>query len=178
LSFFQVNRFMIQQLLTTVLAGARGSYALDLYAGVGFFTLPLAKAFPKVVAVDANLAATRDLKTNTDEAKVEVVTHAEHAEEFLKQTQEIPDFVVLDPPRAGLGTETAARLASLGAPEIVYLSCDPSTLARDLAVLTGSERKTATEVVPANRYEITDVDLFDLFPQTFHIETLVRLRRV
>jgi 23S rRNA (uracil1939-C5)-methyltransferase len=176
LSFFQVNRFLIQELLTTVLASAKGDYALDLYAGVGFFTLPLAKAFLKVVAVDANLAATRDLKTNNDTAKVEVVTHAEHAEEFLKRTQEAPDFVVLDPPRAGLGAETAARLANLGAPEIVYLSCDPSTLARDLAVLTGSERKTPTEVIPKNRYQITEVHLFDLFPQTFHIETLVRLR--
>lgn len=178
LSFFQVNRFLIQELLTTVLAEAKGNYALDLYAGVGFFTLPLAKAFGKVVAVDANLAATRDLKTNTDVAKVEVVTHAEHAEEFLKKTQETPDFVVLDPPRAGLGAETAARLAKLGAPEIVYLSCDPATLARDLAILTNSERKTATEVTPTYGYEITDVHLFDLFPQTFHIETLVRLRRI
>jgi 23S rRNA (uracil1939-C5)-methyltransferase len=178
LSFFQVNRFLVQELLTTVLAGGKGNYALDLYAGVGFFTLPLAKSFGKVVAVDANLAATRDMKTNTEAAKIEVVTHVEHAEEFLKKTQETPDLVVLDPPRAGLGAETAARLANLGAPEIVYLSCDPSTLARDLAVLTGSERKTATEITPVNRYEITDVHLFDLFPQTFHIETLVRLRRV
>jgi 23S rRNA (uracil1939-C5)-methyltransferase len=178
LSFFQVNRFLVQELLTTVLAGVKGNYALDLYAGVGFFTLPLAKTFGKVVAVDANLAATRDMKTNTEAAKIEVVTHVEHAEEFLKKEQETPDFVVLDPPRAGLGAETAARLANLRAPEIVYLSCDPSTLARDLAVLTGSERKTATEVTPAHRYEITDVHLFDLFPQTFHIETLVRLRRV
>jgi 23S rRNA (uracil1939-C5)-methyltransferase len=60
----------------------------------------------------------------------------------------------------------------------VYLSCDASTLARDLAVLTGSERKTATTVTPAHRYEISDIQLFDLFPQTFHIETLVHLRKV
>ena len=77
-----------------------------------------------------------------------------------------------------IGAYDSARLANLGAPQIVYLSCDPSTLARDLAVLTASERKTATEVTPAHRYEITDVQLFDLFPQTFHIETLVRLRRI
>ncbi len=128
--------------------------------------------------MDANLAATRDLRTNAELAGIEIVTSTEHVEEFLKKQQEIPDFVVLDPPRAGLGAETSARLANLGAPEIVYLSCDPSTLARDLAVLTGSERKPTTEVVPTNRYEITKVDLFDLFPQTFHIETLVRLRRV
>jgi 23S rRNA (uracil1939-C5)-methyltransferase len=86
--------------------------------------------------------------------------------------------VVLDPPRAGLGAETAARLANLGAPEIVYLSCDPSTLARDLAVLTGSERKQQTETAPVHRYELSEVQMFDLFPQTYHIEALVRLRRV
>lgn len=178
LSFFQVNRFLIEDLLKTVLEGAKGSYALDLYAGVGFFTLPLAKTFPRVVSVDANLAATRDLRTNAEAAGVSVVSNNEHVEEFLKKEQEKPDFVVLDPPRSGLGAETAVLLANLGAPDIAYLSCDPSTLARDLAILTGSERKPATNVEPARRYEIMQVDLFDLFPQTFHIETLVRLRLV
>lgn len=178
LSFFQVNRFLIEDLMSTVLNHAKGSYALDLYAGVGFFTLPLAKTFSKVASVDANLAATRDLRTNAETAGIELVSHVEHAEEFLTKEQETPDLVVLDPPRAGLGAETAARLANLGAPEIVYLSCDPSTLARDLAVLTGSERKTTTAITPTNRYEISDIQLFDLFPQTFHIETLVRLRKM
>ncbi len=178
LSFFQVNRFLVEDLWKTVLQGAKGNYALDLYAGVGFFTLPLTKTFAKVAGVDANLAATRDLRTNAETAGVELVAHVGHAEDFLKKEQDVPDFVVLDPPRSGLGAETAARLANLGAPEIVYLSCDPSTLARDLAVLTGSSRKPATEVTPTHRYEIADLDLFDLFPQTFHIETLVRLRRV
>jgi len=165
-------------MLKTVLEAAKGSYALDLYAGVGFFTLPLAKSFTRVVSVDANLSATRDLRVNAEAAGVQVISHNEHAEEFLKKEQEQPDFVVLDPPRFGLGAEVAARLANLGAPEIAYLSCDPSTLARDMAVLTASERRPATEVAPAHRYEISQVHLFDLFPQTFHIETLVRLRRV
>ena len=110
-----------------------------------------------------------------------VTSHNEHAEEFLRRTQEKPDFVALDPPRAGLGAGAAAALAALGAPEIAYLSCDPSTLARDLAILTGSAKKKdgdADAPAPANRYEIAEMHLFDLFPQTFHIETLVRLRRV
>jgi 23S rRNA (uracil1939-C5)-methyltransferase len=194
LSFFQVNRFLTKDLLNAVTAGAKGDLALDLYAGVGFFTLPLAQTFERVVSVDANLAATRDLFANAKTAGVDVVSHNEHAEEFLKKTAERPDFVVLDPPRAGLGTAAAAALASLGAAEIVYLSCDPSTLARDLAVLTGSQRKSrgtfakqgagaGTEAGGdsagiANRYEITEMAIFDLFPQTFHIETLVRLRKV
>jgi len=177
LSFFQVNRFLIEDLLTTITGGAKGGYALDLYAGVGFFTLPLAKSFQKVVSVDANPSAIRDLKTNAEAAGIQIVAENEHTEEFLKKQEERPDFVVLDPPRAGLGADSAARLANLGAPEIVYLSCDPSTLARDLAVLVGSERKTNTTIETTHKYEVGEVHLFDLFPQTFHIETLVRLRR-
>ena len=176
LSFFQVNRFLIADLLQTVVAGAKGESALDLYAGVGFFTLPLTRAFQRVVSVDANLAATRDLHVNAEAAGATVTSHDEHAEEFLRKTTEKPDFVSLDPPRSGLGAEAAAKLAALGAAEIAYLSCDPSTLARDLAVLTGSKTSGATTSV-APRYEITDMHLFDLFPQTYHIETLVRLRR-
>jgi len=178
LSFFQVNRFLIEDLLKTVTSNARGGVALDMYAGVGFFTLPLAKAFEKVVSVDANLAATRDLYANAEAAGVSITSHNEHAEDFLKKTTEKPDFVILDPPRAGLGAQAAEKLAELGAAEIVYLSCDPSTLARDLAVLTGSPKKPKEIAGPKIPYEISQMDLFDLFPQTFHIETLVRLRRV
>ncbi|PYU71801.1 MAG: 23S rRNA (uracil(1939)-C(5))-methyltransferase RlmD [Acidobacteria bacterium] len=178
LSFFQVNRFLIEDLLKAVTANAHGQLALDLYSGVGFFTLPLARSFQKVVSVDANLAATRDLYANAEIAGVTILAHHEHAEEFLKKTEEKPDFVVLDPPRTGLGAEAAEKLADLGAKEIVYLSCDPSTLARDLAVLTGSRRKSEEITGPKIRYEITEIHLFDLFPQTFHIETLARLRRV
>jgi 23S rRNA (uracil1939-C5)-methyltransferase len=177
LSFFQVNRFLIEDLVKIVTANARGTLALDMYSGVGFFTIPLAKVFEKVVSVDANLAATRDLYANAEAAGVSITSHNEHAEDFLKKTTEKPDFVVLDPPRAGLGARAAEKLAELGAAEIVYLSCDPSTLARDLAVLTGSPRKPKEIVGPKIRYEITEMHLFDLFPQTFHIETLVRLRR-
>lgn len=178
LSFFQVNRFLVEDLLQTVIAGARGKLALDLYAGVGFFTLPLARAFERVVSVDANLSATRDLRQNAETAGVLVVSHNEHTEEFLKKTSEKPDFVVLDPPRSGLGAPAAAGLAKLGAAEIAYLSCDPSTLARDLAVLTASPRRPKEAPDPGVRYEISEMHLFDLFPQTFHIETLVRLKRV
>jgi 23S rRNA (uracil1939-C5)-methyltransferase len=178
LSFFQVNRFLIEDLLQTMMDGVKGGYALDLYAGVGFFTLPLAKAFSKVVSVDANLSATRDLRQNSEIAGASIVSENEHTEDFLKKAQDKPDLVVLDPPRAGLGAEAAARLANLGAQDIAYLSCDPATLARDLAVLTGSERKPESPVLAEHKYEIADVHLFDLFPQTFHVETLVRLRRV
>jgi 23S rRNA (uracil1939-C5)-methyltransferase len=178
LSFFQVNRFLIEDLLRTVTGNARGDLALDLFSGVGFFTLPLAKTFQKVVSVDANLAATRDLYANAEAAGVAITSHNEHTEEFLRKTEERPDFVILDPPRAGLGAAAAKKLAELGAAEIVYLSCDPPTLARDLAVLTASPRKPKEIGGPSIRYEIMEMHLFDLFPQTFHMETLVRLQRV
>lgn len=177
LSFFQVNRFLIEDMLQTIVGGVKGGYGLDLYAGVGFFTLPLARSFAKVVSVDANPSATRDLRTNAEAAGVQVISENEHAEEFLKKNQDQPDFVVLDPPRAGLGADSAALLANLGAPEIAYLSCDPATLARDLSVLLACG-KSKTAISTTHRYEISEVHLFDLFPQTFHIETLLRLRRV
>jgi 23S rRNA (uracil1939-C5)-methyltransferase len=178
LSFFQVNRFLLEDLLKTVTENAQGALAFDFYSGVGFFTLPLAKTFQKVVSVDANLAATRDLYANAEAAGITITSHNEHVEDFLKKTQEKPDLVVLDPPRAGLGAEAAQKLAELGVAEITYLSCDPSTLARDLAVLTDSPRRPKEISAPQFRYEITEMHLFDLFPQTFHIETLVRLRRL
>jgi 23S rRNA (uracil1939-C5)-methyltransferase len=128
--------------------------------------------------VDANRAATRDLHANAEAAGVSITANNEHVEDFLKKTNERPEFVVLDPPRAGLGAEASLRLAELGAEEIVYLSCDPSTLARDLAVLTNSVRKPKEISAPSVRYEIGEVHFFDLFPQTFHIETLVRLKKV
>jgi 23S rRNA (uracil1939-C5)-methyltransferase len=178
LSFFQVNRFLVEDLLRTVIAGAKGGLALDLYAGVGFFTLPLTKAFQRVVSVDANLSATRNLRENADTADTTILSQHVQTEEFLKTTTEAPDFVVLDPPRAGLGQTSAQKLAELGPKEIAYLSCDPSTLARDLAILMHTPRKPAEVRTTAHHYEIQSMDFFDLFPQTYHIEALVRLRRI
>jgi 23S rRNA (uracil1939-C5)-methyltransferase len=109
---------------------------------------------------------------------VTITSYNDHVEDFLKKTTEKPDFVVLDPPRAGLGAAASAKLAGLGAPEIVYLSCDPSTLARDLAVLLETAKKQDQTAAASVKYQISEMHLFDLFPQTYHIETLVRLRRL
>jgi 23S rRNA (uracil1939-C5)-methyltransferase len=91
--------------------------------------------------------------------------------EFLRRerSRERPDLVIVDPPRTGLGAETTALLAEIAAPEIVYVSCDPATLARDLRPLVDSRS--------GPRYVIDQIALVDLFPQTFHLETVVRLRR-
>jgi 23S rRNA (uracil1939-C5)-methyltransferase len=178
LSFFQVNRFLTGDLLPAVFGERQGSLAFDLFAGVGFFSIPLAKRFARVIAVDSNVAATRDLRANAEAAKVRITSHNSPVEPFLRKLREKPDLLVLDPPRAGLGAEAAQHLVALAPQEIAYLSCDPSTLARDLAILMRTGK--ATDEPPSKgraRYVATEIHLFDLFPQTYHIETLVHLRR-
>jgi 23S rRNA (uracil1939-C5)-methyltransferase len=165
LSFFQANRFLLEDLTSTVLAGRQGRLALDLFAGVGLFTIPLARQFQRVLAVESNAAAARDLESNVTTAGVAAQTVNASVEELLRDWQEIPDLVVLDPPRAGLTPETAQRLIALASPRVHYLSCDPATLARDLKILL------------AGGFAIEEIHLFDMFPQTFHIETLVKLVR-
>jgi 23S rRNA (uracil1939-C5)-methyltransferase len=141
-----------------------GRLAFDLFSGVGLFTVPLAKRFERVVSVESNPAATRDLESNIKGAGAIEVRTAD-VSRFLAKNKERPQLVVLDPPRAGLEPGDAERIARLAADRITYVSCDPPTLARDLGALQQGD------------YEIVDVQLFDLFPQTLHIETLVRLRR-
>jgi 23S rRNA (uracil1939-C5)-methyltransferase len=156
-SFFQVNRFLLPQLAKLAIADAIGDTAWDLYAGVGLFSAPLSRRFAKVTAVESGRAA-GDLRRNTS---AEVV--AEQTEVFLAKATEAPDFVLADPPRAGLGKSVTARLGDLKPRRLVIVACDPATLARDLAALQ-----------PA--YEIERITLVDLFPQTFHLETIVHLR--
>ena len=164
-SFFQVNKFLVDELAREVAENeAPGRMALDLFAGVGLFSIPLAKKFERVVAVESNPAATRDLEMNLrGHGAIEVRTA--DVDRFLAKNRERPQLVVLDPPRAGLEPGSAERIARLGPERITYVSCDPPTLARDLGAFQQAG------------YEIHQTHLFDLFPQTFHIETVVRLRR-
>jgi len=164
-AFFQVNRWLVDELVECVTKGLSGGLAWDLFAGVGLFARKLAERFERVVAVEsapAAIAALNENLTGTHAKPVETATL-----EFLRGAVkgERPDLIVVDPPRAGLGTETAELLGRIGAPELVYVSCDPATLARDLRVLL------------AAGYAIERITLADLFPQTFHLETVVRLRR-
>ena len=171
LSFFQVNRFLIDTLIEAVIGDSGGRLALDLFAGVGLFTVALTKRFERVVGVESNLAAAKDLEVNLQSSGGASPTHRHAtAEAFLSHWQERPDLVVLDPPRAGVEAETLARLTKLAPWRINYLSCDPATLARDLATLVGVPEKPGP-------YEIRDINLFDIFPQTYHMEALVRLKR-
>ena len=168
LSFFQANRFVLDELVRTVVGEARGKLALDLFAGVGLFSVPLANRFERLIAVESNIAAARDLEINL-QASGAVSPNWRHTtvEAFLEHWHERPDLVVLDPPRTGVAARALARLIKIAPQEIVYLSCDPATLARDLAVLAGEP----------GGYRISELHLVDIFPQTYHIEALVRLSR-
>jgi 23S rRNA (uracil1939-C5)-methyltransferase len=164
-SFFQVNRFLVEDLAREVVEReGDGRLAIDLFAGVGLFSIPLAKRFARVLAVESNPAAARDLETNMrGQGSIEV--RSAEVEQFLKRNKERPELVVLDPPRAGMTPESVERLGRLRPARITYVSCEPPTLARDLALLVKAG------------YECKEVHLFDLFPQTFHMETVVRLRK-
>ena len=162
-SFFQTNRFLADDLVRTVVEGASGRLALDLYSGVGLFANHLSKRFHQVFAVESDPTSLNDLKAN---AQKNVNVAQATTEQFLQKSLNLnPDLVVVDPPRAGLGERAAKLLAALRVPRITYLSCDPTTLARDLRLLLDFG------------YRVEEVHLIDLFPQTFHIESLVRLAR-
>jgi 23S rRNA (uracil1939-C5)-methyltransferase len=163
-SFFQVNRHLVEQLTEAALDGAEGETAADLYAGVGLFSLPLARRFARVTAVESGLGAVRDLRFNAERAGAAVEAEQAPAEAWLEKAGRAPDFVLLDPPRTGLGAGVTRQLARLQAPRVVIVACDPATLARDLAALT------------AAGYRLERLTLVDLFPQTFHIETIAHLR--
>ncbi|WP_348268005.1 23S rRNA (uracil(1939)-C(5))-methyltransferase RlmD [Edaphobacter paludis] len=162
--FFQVNRFLVEELVRIVAHGRSGALAWDLYAGVGLFSRALKAGFDEVVAVEA--AADDLAKTFKGPGRRAI---AATTLEFLRGAvvqRERPDLVVMDPPRAGVGAEVCELLGRLKAREIVYVSCDPVTLGRDLKALVDFG------------YRINELHLVDMFPQTFHQETVVILRRL
>lgn len=180
-SFFQINRHLIDELVHIVTAGRSGKLggklALDLYAGVGLFSTALARDFDHVVSVESSQTSTGDLAYNQP-SNGETVQAT--AEQFLAGAENKarvgkgagtrpvpgkPDFAVVDPPRSGLGEKVVKLLAAAGASRIAYVSCDPATLARDLVPLL------------AAGYRVEQVHLVDLFPQTYHLESVVHLIR-
>jgi len=166
-SFFQVSRFLLPALVEAVIGTERGETALDLYAGVGLFTLPLAGRFERVTAVEDSVVAATDLAANARaHAAANVRTVTATAQDFLRRfAQRGVDLVVLDPPRAGVEGATLKLLAALQPKRIHYVSCSPPTLARDLGYLM------------TRGYQIDSVEMFDFFPHTYHLESLVRLVR-
>ena len=167
-AFFQVNRYLVDELVSVVTGDARGDIGLDLYAGVGLFSAALAPSFHHIFAVEASQTSHGDLMQNVP-ANVKAV--GARTEDFLRSDYprsrpvQRPDLVVLDPPRTGAGKAVIRSLVDIRAPRVRYFSCDPATLARDLASLLGAG------------YHIEEAHLFDLFPGTFHIESVMLLAR-
>ena len=167
-SFFQVNTAGARTLVKLVLAAldpAPEEAAIDLYCGAGTFTLPLARRCAWVSAVESYGPAVRDLRRNLDAAQlgnVEAIG-GDAAREF---PLEDADVLVVDPPRAGLAAEVIDLIAQTSARAVAYVSCHPATLARDLGRFRAEGTFRPVAATPV-----------DLFPQTYHCETVVRLER-
>ena len=161
-AFFQVNRYLADELVDIVAQDHSGGMALDLYAGVGLFSNALSQSFAQVIAVESSPTSYADLLYN---AKSNVRAVHATTDQFLKSMGRKlrPDLVVVDPPRSGLGEVVVRSLGVLGARQVTYVSCDPATLSRDLAGLLSAG------------YRIRQAHVVDLFPQTYHIESVFQL---
>ena len=175
-SFFQTNRHLTDELVRIVTEGRSGDLALDLYAGVGLFSTALCD-FHHIVSVESSHLSSADLAYNEpSNGKAVQAT----AEQYLARAENsgragkgadlphafhAPNLVIVDPPRSGLGEPVTRMLAKMGPPSLIDVSCDPATLARDLVHLLESG------------YCLEQVHLVDLFPQTFHVESVVCLAR-
>jgi 23S rRNA (uracil1939-C5)-methyltransferase len=194
-AFFQTNRHLTDELVKIVTQGRSGELALDLYAGVGLFSTALASDFRHIVSVESSQLSASDLQYNlpSNGKAIQAATG-----QYLSRSWEssprhgsslhssprhgsdkpapggegsatssflTPDLIVVDPPRSGLGEPVARSLTNLGAPRVTYVSCDPATLARDLIPLL------------AAGYRVERAHLVDLFPQTYHLESVLHLVR-
>jgi tRNA/tmRNA/rRNA uracil-C5-methylase (TrmA/RlmC/RlmD family) len=164
-SFFQVNRHLLDTMLQLVSAhadrvGSR-NVAIDLYAGVGFFTLPLADRFARVFAIEGSAESAKYARRNVPANVVVVESPVEQQAENIPQAE----FIFLDPPRAGARPEIVRAVGEKASDMVCYLSCDPVTFARDASRLT------------ASGWRISTLDLLDLFPNTHHVETLASFER-
>ncbi len=167
-SFFQVNTKGAEKLVELVmdaLRPAEDEEAMDLYCGAGTFTLPLARRAGFVSAVESYGPAVRDLRRNLETAGLDNVDPigGDAGREFPDTDA---DVIVVDPPRAGLAADVVSRLSEQPARAIAYVSCDPATLARDLGRFEEAGTFVAKRVTPV-----------DLFPQTYHVETVTLLER-
>ena len=164
--FFQVNRHLLQTLLRLVSEHASRvesrRVAFDLYGGVGFFSVPLSRLFDETILVESaavSIAAARKNAQRFPRIRIAQKT----VSDFLRRVDGEPDFIMIDPPRAGMEPGVAEALARFHRASICYLSCDPVTFSRDVARL----RRLG--------WRLASLDLIDLFPNTHHIETLSRL---
>ncbi len=171
--FFQVSTHAAEALVEEVLRAAGevdGRLVWDLYAGVGLLALPLARAGAEVLAVEGNPAAVAAARVNAEENGLDVTVEEGDVHEALRDRAregvlDLPDVVVLDPPRTGVGREPLEDLAALAPPRVVLVACDPASLARDAKALV------------AAGYRLDRVQPLDLFPMTHHVEAVATFSR-
>jgi 23S rRNA (uracil1939-C5)-methyltransferase len=164
-SFFQVNTSMAETMVTTLketLSLSKDSILMDLYCGVGLFGAFFADEAKEIIGVELSPDACLDFATNLDEFD-NVSLYEGVVERVLPRLEVKPDIVIIDPPRAGLHPKALGALLAAKPGQIAYVSCDPATLARDLGKIV------------EGGYHIEKVYLLDLFPQTFHIESMAFL---
>jgi 23S rRNA (uracil1939-C5)-methyltransferase len=166
-SFFQTNHELLEQLIADAISETGGKSAVDLYCGVGLFTIPLARRFCQVIGVEANPTAARFARRNLSLAGLsngKVVS--QHVGDWLQSNATSSgqvEFLLLDPPRTGVEHGALKGILDLQATQISYVSCDPATLARDLKELV------------EGGYALDSISAFDMFPQTHHIEVVAHL---
>jgi 23S rRNA (uracil1939-C5)-methyltransferase len=175
-AFLQTNTRMAERLYRRVreVAAFRGGESLvDLYCGIGVFALYLARGVRRVVGLEGSAGAVADARRNAalnriENAEFHIGDDRRGFPDALERLGgEGVDAILLDPPRGGVHARTLSAVARAAPPLLLYVSCNPATLARDLAALTG----------PPACYRVELVEPFDLFPHTPHVETLVRLTR-
>ena len=165
-SFFQGNRYLAGTLVRRVLELAGGHRIADLYAGVGLFSAPLASRGAQVLAVEGDVSSCEDLAANAAPWGSSVRITRGSIEEYLKRPpMPAPDSVIVDPPRTGMSADALSGLAAWGPRSVVYVSCDPPTLARDAAKLA------------QDGFRLLSIEGLDLFPNTPHVETIAAFER-
>ncbi len=169
-SFFQINRYQIKNLISVVeenLSNQKYNRGLDLFSGVGTLTIPAGKYVEKIVGLESNPYAVQDGNHNK---KINGRKNIEFLRADVKDSAKLiseidPDLMIIDPPRTGIPDNIINKIKDLNSlKKIIYVSCDPSTLARDLKLLR-------------EKFEISKIYMIDMFPQTYHIETVVILSK-
>ncbi len=160
-SFFQINIPVFEKIIEKIKEEIQGSIVVELYAGVGVIGICIAQQCNNLVVIEENAGSVREGVNNARLNNIENIEFVQGRVEKKLNIVEKCDTLIMDPPRKGVGEDIIKNITKMGIRKIIYLSCNPATLARDASLLI------------KNGYHIKDVDLFDMFPQTYHIESLM-----
>ena len=161
-SFFQANTFIAERMVSYLerhMPPVKGGLMMDLYSGVGLFSKFFAKLFDRCIAIEGAPSAVGDYVVNMDEYD-HIEVYEGSVESILPSLDEQPEMVIMDPPRSGVDARVVDWLSEREVEKVIYISCDPSTLARDIKRMI------------QQGYHLQEVSMFDQFPQTYHIETI------